>query len=569
MIVNYAILNFILRFFAAQTSCEVPDFHGSCDMQDSIDLMSALQAPMYEQAMLEQSATVEKVASDETSEVVVPYSEQEEFSPGEAAVKPEAATNDIPLLQAPPWSSSLLQMNVITSTVSESTHLLLVSNWRSLHITVAICVISIAWFCAALRYHTPPPPVSGEVPTLSVLAPLALEWPSRLRGNGDKKRQSHETIEQTPLPVPPNPTLPDPTLPWSTRLRELRTAVGWALAACACLGVLHWALGALPGLGVHEGSAKAAHVRRTLLEVIGVGSGLLGACASHVRLVSEGGHHVAEELLQLLGFRTTDARGHLRLAVIAGALSFAALLVQGPLLSGDVHKNGQLLNLSGCDAVIVAAALATLNENCSFRGLVGMTIIRSSSLAVCAFTSREGLARTEMGAGLVSCCFLVAATLCTRLSARAGASPLALFALGSQAAALMSVAHCALGIFDDSLEAEVSGWVVALGLALAVCFALSFYCIAKALKYPYAGECTCVWGANVMVVLALESLRTKYFSGALPMALATPQWPVVAGIIGVKLGIYICVSMPEESAKKGQGTEISIFGFRLMGEELE
>lgn len=571
MIANYAILILLLRCSIAQASCDASDDSEVCsggagESHDSTDAMSVLQAPMYEQAMLEQSAFVEKVASEEEkTEVVVPYPEMEDLNLGKAAVQPEVVSSNITLLQAPPAWSSSLQTSAIATTIEEHTHRLLISNWRALHITASICLVSIIWFCIALFCHRPTGELAG-VPTLSVLAPLALEWPARLRGGGEKQRQSVGGTEQMSSAGPS-----DLTDPWATRLRELRMAISWALAACACLGLLHWALGALPGLGVQEGSAFAAHTRRRLLEVIGVGSGLLGALVSHVRLASNGGHHVAEELLHLLGFRNTDHRGHLRLAVIAGALSFAALLVQGPLLGSDVHKNSQLLNLSGCDAVIVAAALATLNENCSFRALVGMTIIRSSSLAACAFTSHVTLSRTEMGAGLLSCCFLVAATLCTRLSARAGASPLALFALGSQAAALMSAAHCALGSLDGSLEAEVGGWVVALGLGLAACFAFSFYCIANALKYPYAGECTCVWGANVMIVLALEAFRTSaHFHGDVALtSLATPQWPVAAGIIGVALGVYVCASMPEESAKIGQGMAISIFGFRLLGNELD
>lgn len=349
------------------------------------------------------------------------------------------------------------------------------------------------------------------------------------------------------------------------------------------LGLVHWALGALPGLKVHEGGLLATHSRRRLLEVVGVGSGLLASCASHMRLATEGNqmlqNSLAEQLLQVLGFRGTEPRSHgLRLALVGGALYFAALLVQGPMLGGDVHNGGQLLNISGFDAFIVTAAFAMLfNEACSCRALIGMTIIRSSSLAVAALTSHVTVSREEIGAGVVSCCLLVAATLCTRLSVRAGVSPFAVFILGSQAAALMSTAHCAFGVFDGGLHAEVGGWVLAEGLGLAVCFSCGLYCVAKALSYPFAGVCTQIWGSNVVLVLAFEALRNPaYHTASLAQTTTATypyHWPVIAGVVGVALGAAVCASVgpsPELDSKRAKdisGLALSILGFRLMGKD--
>merc|ERR1740117_2458309 len=176
-----------------------------------------------------------------------------------------------------------------------------------------------------------------------------------------------------------------------------------------------------------------------------------------------------------------------------------------------------------------------------------MTIIRSSSLAVAALMSQVTLSFEEVSAGAVSCFLFVAATLCTRLSVRAGVSPFAVFILGSQAAALMSTAHCAMGVFDGGLHAEVGGWVVAEGLTLAVVYAFGLFCVAKALSYPFAGICTQIWGSNVVLMLAFEALRDPFASNAslaqTPTAMYPYHWPVVAGVAGVALGAAISASV--------------------------
>jgi len=185
------------------------------------------------------------------------------------------------------------------------------------------------------------------------------------------------------------------------------------------------------------------------------------------------------------------------------------------------------------------------------------------------------MSRAEVGTGAVSCCLLVAATLCTRLSVRAGVSPLAVLILGSQAAALMSTIHCGLSVLDGGLHAEVSGWVVAEGLGLAICYTFGLYCMAKALSYPFAGVCTQIWGSNVVLVLAFEALRNPVSHTAslaqTPTALYPYHWPVVVGVFGVALGIAVtassgpCPRIDDKHSSELPGFTLSIFGFRFLG----
>jgi len=532
MIAKFTRLHVFFHCSTVLTTGDVSSLPEVC-LDDSPDEMSALQVPMFEPAALDKDAE----ASD--SHVVLDGTRAS-------------------LLQLPTWNEKS-GTSVIAEVLTAHAHRLLAARWKAFYITGSLCFVSLAWFCASLCYHAP---TADPQRVLAMLEPQPLVKTQQVKKTSSK-------------PVPPE----------EDHQEELRAAVGWAMSACFCLGLVHWSLGALPGLGVQDGGMLAAHSRSRLLEVLGVGSGFLAAGASHMRLVNEGSqlmqNSFAEQLLQVLGFRGTESRTRgMRLALIAGAFYFAALLVQGPMLGSDVHNGGQLLNVSGFDAFIVTAAFAVLfNEACSCRALVGMTIIRSSSLAVAALMSHVTLSREEVGAGVVSCCLLVGATLCTRLSVRAGVSPFAVFVLGSQAAALMSTAHCAFGVLDGRLHEEVGGWVVAEGLALAVCYAFGLFCVAKALSYPFAGICTQIWGSNVVLVLAFEALRDPFHrTASLAQTQATLypyHWPVIAGVVGVALGAAVsasvepCPGLDDNLPKVPPGFALSVFGFRLIGKELD
>lgn len=531
MIAKFVRLHVLFHCSIAQLNCAMSSSLELCS--DDFDEMSALQVPLREHVPVDKE-------SEESSHRVV------------------HAASDSSLLQVPSLSETSKAGTV--GSITARVHSLLAARWQAIYLTCALCFVSVAWFGAALSYYVPKVE-SQSASTLGYLEPLPIAKAEQMAAKPCSEQ----------------------VLPQSVDPKDLRAAVGWALAACLCLGLVHWTLGALPGLKVHEGGLLATHSRRRLLEVVGVGCGILASGASHMWLATESDqlpkNSLAEQLLRVLGFGGTDFRGRgARLALIAGALYFAALLVQGPMLGGDVHNGGQLLNISGFDAFIVTAAFAVLfNEACSCRALVGMTIIRSSSLAVAALMSHVSVSREEIGAGLVSCCFLVSATLCTRLSVRSGVSPLAVFILGAQAAALMSTVHCAIGVFDGGLHAEVGGWVVAEGLALSVCFSFGLFCVAKALSYPFAGLCTQIWGSNVVLVLAFEALRNPDFRNTslaqTPHAMYPYHWPVIAGVVGVALGAAICASVgpspePDEKPVKDlSGFALSVFGIRLVGKD--